>query len=458
MDKTRMKILVPTYYAGQFDLYRFQEYIRPFYPESEIVIFEQGVYLLRTHIASGKVILGKSVNFSIDSYYHSSGCGISVIEFDDKVEEAIKDSSDILYKSYQFTINNQDINKTFFTIMVEFYTHTFRHKTFKETMTTMRISDIKQEVIENSGIDFLICGKDRILSDFGGTSTPIIVEEIPSNTDILKKMEMKRETIFIQDQTIFYTIKEPSYRKIFFYTLIANFYYEQSDLSVKYLQEMRKDIDGLLQGLNIKGSIGWEWEIQEFDKKRLNFLKYLSYYRSFDNVFSDVSIPPELKIWSNIKDLKANVNSNLNAIQFTMTEIDRMVEEKQAASVARRSKNLEYLLTVLGGLGGVGAILAALFAGGLKLETRIIAILLLLFIPLGIVLFEYLVRQGIAKRSRELYLKTKINNLIKSKQSYETILKTLQEQDTVIPEEFSQIFLARKKRIEEEIENLSKHK
>ena len=217
MNKTRMKILVPTFIAGQFDLYRFREYMRPFFPESEIVIFEQGVYLLRTHIASGKVILGKSVNFSIDSYYHSSGCGISVIEFDDKVEEAIKNQSNILYKSYQFTINNQDINSTFFTIMVELYTHTFGHKTFQEVMTTMRISDIKQEVLENSGIDFLICGNDRILSDFGGMSTPIIIEEIPQNTDKLEKIELNGEPIFIQDQTIFYAAKEPSYKKLFFY-------------------------------------------------------------------------------------------------------------------------------------------------------------------------------------------------------------------------------------------------
>jgi hypothetical protein len=113
---------------------------------------------------------------------------------------------------------------------------------------------------------------------------------------------------------------------------------------------------------------------------------------------------------------------------------------------------------MLGGLGGVGAILAALFAGGLKLETRIIAILLLLFIPLFIVLFEYLVRQGIAKRSRDLYLNTKINNLIKAKQNYESLLKSTQEQGKAFPDEYYQFFFTRIKRIEEEIENLSKHK
>lgn len=280
----------------------------------------------------------------------------------------------------------------------------------------------------------------------------------PPNTDKLGKIELKNETIFVQDRTIFYALKELSHREIIFYTLIAYFYYEQSDLSVHYLKEMRKDIDGLLQGLQIKGSVGWEWEIQELDIKRLNYLKYLSYFRSFDNTFSNVSMPLELKSWYKINKLNANINLNLNAIQFTMTEIDRMVEQKQAALATRRSKNLEYLLTMLGGLGGVGAILAALFAGGLKLETRIIAILLLLFIPLFIVLFEYLVRQGIARRSRKVYLNTKINNLIKAKQNYEVLLKATQKQGKAYPDEYFQFFFTRIKRIEEEIENLSKIK
>ena len=458
MNKTRMKILAPSYITGQIDLYRFQEYVRPFYPESEIVILDENLYLLKIHIASGKVLIGKSVNFSIDIYSGSSGCTIYVIEFDDRVEEAIKDQSNILYKSYQFTINNQDINTSFFAITGECYAHTFRQITFQEAAKMTRISDIKPEVLDSSGIDFILCGKERILTDWGGITTPLIIEEIPSNTDKLEKIELKSETIFVQDRTIFYALKELSHREIIFYTLIAYFYYEQSALSIHYLQEMRKDIDGLMQGLQIKGSVGWEWEIQEFDIKRLNFLKYLSHYRSFDNAYSNVSMPPELESWYKINKLKVNINFNLNAVQFTMTEIDRMVEQKQATLATRRSKNLEYLLTMLGGLGGVGAILAALFAGGLKLETRIIAILLLLFIPLFIVLFEYLVRQGIAKRSRDLYLNTKINNLIKAKQNYESLLKSTQEQGKTFPDEYLQFFFTRIKRIEEEIENLSKAK
>lgn len=453
-----MKIFAPAYITGQIDLYRFQEFMRPFYPESEIIIFEESLYLLKIHIASGKVIIGKSVNFTADYYSGSAGCSIYVIEFDDRVEEAIKNPYDIIYKSYQFTINNQDINTSFYAITGEFYAHTFRHKTLQEAMKTMRFSDIKQEVLDSSGTDFILCGKERILIDWGGIASPLIIEEIPSNTDKLEKIELKSETIFVQDRTIFYTLKELSHREIIFYTLIAYFYYEQGDLSIKYLEEMRKDIDGLRQGLQIKGSVGWEWEIQELDIKRLNFLKYLSYYRSFDNIYSNISIPSELESWYKINKFKANINFNLNAIQFTMTEIDRIVEEKQAALATRRSKNLEYLLTILGGLGGVAAILAALFAGGLKLETRIIAILLLLFIPLGIVLFEYLVRQGIAKRSREVYLKTKINNLVKAKQNYGVLLKATQEQGKAFPEEYYQFFFTRIKRIEEEIESLSKAK
>jgi hypothetical protein len=456
--KTRMKIFVPAYITGQIDLFRFQEFMRPFYPASEIVLLEESLYLLKIHIASGKVLIGKSVNFSVDNYSDGSGCTIYVIEFDDRLEEAIKDQSDIFYKSYKFTINNQDISTSFYMITGEFYAHTFRHITFQEAAKMTRISDIKPEVFDSSGTDFILCGKDRILQDLGGIVTPIIIEEVPPNTDKLGKIELKNETIFVQDRTIFYALKELSHREIIFYTLIAYFYYEQSDLSVHYLKEMRKDIDGLLQGLQIKGSVGWEWEIQELDIKRLNYLKYLSYFRSFDNTFSNVSMPLELKSWYKINKLNANINLNLNAIQFTMTEIDRMVEQKQAALATRRSKNLEYLLTMLGGLGGVGAILAALFAGGLKLETRIIAILLLLFIPLFIVLFEYLVRQGIARRSRKVYLNTKINNLIKAKQNYEVLLKATQKQGKAYPDEYFQFFFTRIKRIEEEIENLSKIK
>lgn len=453
-----MKIVLGTYTAGQVDLFRFREYMRPFYPESEIVIFEPSHYILKIHIASGKVDIGKSINFSVDVYIHSSCCVIYVMEFDDKVEPAIKDPYDIFNKSYQFTINNQDIKTSFYAITGEFYVRLRRLKTMQEAMTNWgTISDLKPEVLESSGIDFLICGKDRILSDFGGILTPVIIEEIPSSTDKLEKMELNEETIFVQDRTVFYATKESSIRKIIFYTILINFYYEQVDQSTIWLQEMQKDITGLKQGLMTKGNIGWEWEIQEFDIKRLNFLEYLPYYRSFDSGFSNLYIPPELKNLFNINDFKVSVNANLNAIQFTITEIDRMVEEKQTASATRRTKNLEYLLTILGGLGGVAAILAALFAGGLKLETRIIAILLLLFIPLGIVLFEYLVRKGIAKRSREVYLNTKINNLIKFKQQSETMLKLFQEQGKV-PEAFFQLLLARSKRIEKEIEELSKIK
>jgi hypothetical protein len=139
---------------------------------------------------SGKVLIGKSVNFSIDIYSGSSGCTIYVIEFDDRVEEAIKDQSNILYKSYQFTINNQDINTSFFAITGECYARTFRQITFQEAAKMTRISDIKQEVLDSSGIDFILCGKERILTDWGGITTPIIIEEIPQNTDKLEKMEL----------------------------------------------------------------------------------------------------------------------------------------------------------------------------------------------------------------------------------------------------------------------------
>jgi hypothetical protein len=330
--------------------------------------------------------------------------------------------------------------------------------TFQEAAKMSRIPDIKQEVFDSSGIDFIVCGKDRILQDIGGIATPIIIEDVPSDTDKLEKIELKSETIFVQDRTIFYTLKNVSHQELIFHTLIAYFYYEQSDLSVKFLQEMRKDIDGLLQGFKVKGSVGWEWEIQELDIKRLNYLKYLSFFRSFDSIYSNFSMPVELTSWYKINKFKSNINVNLDAVQFTITEIDRIVEEKQAVLASRRSKNLEYILTLFGGLGGVAAILAALFAGGLKLETRITAILLLLFIPLFIVLFECLVRRGVAKRSRNLYIDSKINNLIKAKQWYEGMLKSTQKQTIAYPDEYMQFFHARIKRIEQEIEDISKRK
>jgi hypothetical protein len=458
MNKTKMKILVPIFMSGQIDLYRYQEFIRPFYPDSKIIIIDESSYLLKIHIVSGKVLIGKSVNFSADYYASNSGCSMYAIELNDRLEDIIKDPYNIMYKSYQFNINNQDISTSLYTITGEFYARTLRQMTFQEAAKMTRISDIKQEVLDNSGIDFILVGKDRILQDIGGITTPIIIEELPTNTDKLEKITLKSETIFVQGRTIFYAIKELSHQAIIFYTLIAYFYFEQSDLSVKYLQEMRKDIDGLLQGLQIKGSVGWEWEIQELDVKRLNFLKYLSFFRSFDSTYSNFSMPAELETWYKINTLKSNINVNLDAVQFTMTEIDRIVEEKQAALAGRRSKNLEYILTLFGGLGGVAAILAALFAGGLKLETRIIAILLLLFIPLAIVLFEYLVRKGITKRSRDLYLDAKINNLLKAKQWYEVMLKSTQEQGKTYPDEYYQFFFARIKRIEEEIEEIDKVK
>jgi hypothetical protein len=453
-----MKILIPVFIAGQTDLFRFQEYMRPFYPTSEIVSLEENLYLLKIHIVSGKILVGGSINFSVDYYVGSSSCSMHVIEFDDKLEEAIKNPYDIMYKSYQFTINNQDINTSLYAITGEFYACMFRHMTFQEAAKMSRIPDIKQEVFDSSGIDFIVCGKDRILQDIGGIATPIIIEDVPSDTDKLEKIELKSETIFVQDRTIFYTLKNVSHQELIFHTLIAYFYYEQSDLSVKFLQEMRKDIDGLLQGFKVKGSVGWEWEIQELDIKRLNYLKYLSFFRSFDSIYSNFSMPVELTSWYKINKFKSNINVNLDAVQFTITEIDRIVEEKQAVLASRRSKNLEYILTLFGGLGGVAAILAALFAGGLKLETRITAILLLLFIPLFIVLFECLVRRGVAKRSRNLYIDSKINNLIKAKQWYEGMLKSTQKQTIAYPDEYMQFFHARIKRIEQEIEDISKRK
>jgi len=456
-----MKILVAAYIAGQTDLYRFQEHLRPFYPESEIVTFEQSYYILKIRVASGKVYLGKSINFSIDYYLHRSSCAVYVIELDDKVEEAIKDPNTFLFKFFPFTINNQEIKNSFYFIMAELIIRALRLETHQEFVAVLNKSNIKQEVLANSGIDFLLVGKDGFYSDYGGVFSPLIIEEIPQNTDKLEKIELNEETIFVQDRTIFYTANESLHKKIIFYTLIANFYGWQVRFTTTYLYEMKKDIAGLKQGLIIKGNVGWEWEIQEFDIKRLNFLEYLPYYRMFDNIYSYSYIPTEIKSLFHLNDVKANINANLNSIQFSMTEIDRMVEEKQAALATRRSKNLEYLLTVLGGLGGVGAILAALFAGGLKLETRIIAVLLLLFIPLFIVVFEYLVRKGITKRSREAYVNTKITNLIKEKQGYERFLKLMQEQGKAFPEsqaEFSQGAINLIKRIEKEIEELSKIK
>lgn len=457
-----MKLVFAGCFTGQTDLYRFREHIRPYYPESEIIDFVQQYYLLKIHVASGKVHLDKDVGFSIDCYMHRSSCFVFVIELDDKFEEAIKDPSTFIFKFFPFIINNQEMKNSFYFIITDLPTRMLRLENHKDLTAINSISDIKQEVIDNSGIDFLLYGKNNIYFAFIGRLSPIIIEEIPSNTNKLEKIELDEETIFIKDRYIFYTTSEPIHKQIIFYTLITNFYGFQGDVIGVCQDDMKKDIVGLKQGLKIKGSVGWEWEIQEFDIKRLNFLEYLAYYRFFDDAYSRVYIPFQLKAKFDVNDIKTvNITPNLDAVQFTITEIDRIVEEKQTALATRRTKNLEYLLTILGGLGGVAAIFAALFTGGLKPETRIIAILLLFFIPLTAVVFEYLVRKGIAKRSREAYLNTKIANLTKQKQSLEQWLRAMQTQGKTIPEtkaEFSQTMTTQIKQMEKEIENLSNAK
>lgn len=459
MPKTRMKFLIPTYIASQIDLFRIQEYMRPFYPDSKIIILNPSHHILKVHLCSGKFDIGKIVNFSSYVYVHASGCILYTIELDDKIESIINNRFSVYNKSYQFTINNQDIKTSFNALNAEFYVRLRRLNTIQEAMTKWgSISDLNQEMLDNSGVDFLLFGKDRVLSDFGGIFSSLIIEETPSSTDTLEKIATSEEIIFIQDRTIIYATKESSISEILLGTILTNFYYWQTDISTIWLQEMEKDIAGLRHGFMTKGNIGWEWEIQEFDIKRLNFLKYLPYYRSLDNTFLNLNLPPGIRNLFNINDFKTSVNANLNAIQFTITEIDRMVEEKQAASTTRRSKNLEYLITIIGGLGGMAAILAVFFAGGLKLESKIFAILLLILIPISVVIFEFLVRKSVARRSREVYIKTKINNLAKYKQQTENMLKSYQEQGAAVPEEFSQLLLARLKRTEKEIEELSKRK
>jgi len=448
-----MKIIVPFSVGGPVDLYKFFEYMRHLCPEGELTTIEDHL-ILRLLITEGYVKIGKKIGFKINFVLLSNGSGGFIIELDSEIEEVFKDTEAFLFRDFEFHVKDEKKNTSFYSFMIKFMLYMLRLEKIKRLAKVHALSNLKKEVVSESGIDFLLKGKEDLFLGFG-YRTYIMLKKKPEEKEY-NSILLNDNRIYFKGERIFYISDDETERKLLLFILIAGFYDRYRNFTALWTQELKKDITTLREGIKIKGAIEWEWEQKELEIKKLNLLDFFTFYRTRDTLYSQLNIPQDLQKLLKIDIYKKNIEENIRAVQFMIEEIGKIVNEKQTGALTAQTKRVEYLLTMLGVLGGLAAILAALFSGNIGIVARVVIVSLLLLMPVGVASLEFFIRRKIRERSRRAYINTRVENLLREKMEIGKILKAFKmgEEISGAKAEIIEFYQRRIQEIEAEIEDL----
>lgn len=430
MKDDTMALCLHLFLGGTIDIYKFKGYIEKFYKEIDFITVDD-ILLLKINIEKGKVDIGENtLDFKCYFILNTSGIGLLIFEFSKIIDEAIEDIENFLFKNYSFKIKEKEEERSFYSQAIDFFLNIFKLKNIREASSLHGLPDIKNEVKNKSGINFITYGKGKIIPGFSGNFI-LFFRKPEEITEDINEFVIGDNKFHLKNRNKFYITDDKTKHKIFLYIIIMGFYHRYLGISTKFIEDLKNDIRNLKKGRKTEKAVSWEWEREELEHKRLNFLDFLSIYKQRESWFSTINISRKLMQKMSITNIKNNLAENLETMEFMMGEISDLVSEKQTETFNYRTRRLEYLITILGGLGGVAAILAAIFGGNISTNIRVLAVLLIILIPAGIVFFEYFIRKRIKKSSHEAYINARINDLENEKQEYVRTLKTLKEEKEI---------------------------
>jgi len=347
-----VKLVLPFSIGGSVDLYRFREYISDRYPNGVFEIVEDFL-ILKLPIAGGEIVA--KAEFDISLWLLSSGMGLFIINLSSNIDEALTQRKRFLYQEWEMAVNNQKMKRSIYSLAIDFLLAVFHLRRLEDARMLYHRSRLKDEV-SSSGIDFLLTGKEELFLGFSYQVYLILRDKIA------------------EGRYIFFASSDEEERRILFFLLLTTFYNRLVFFTIAWVRGLKKDILNLREGLKVKGTIGWEWARDELEAKRLNFLDFLSYYRYHDCHYSTQDIPSSIMEQLNLKTYIKKIEENIATAQFLIEEIARLVAEKQGQTFTHHTRRLEYLITILGALGGIAAILAAIFGGNISFPLRFLAI------------------------------------------------------------------------------------
>ena len=415
-----MKIIVPFFFGGPVDLFKFKEYIGRYYPDLKFLIKFDRIFLeiklVEANMKKGRVIITSRVS--------SSGISLIIIEFDrEDIEEVKKDVRKFLLTDFEFKIKNEVKKCSLYSFMIEFFLRIFKLSKLEEAADLVSLSRLDKEILNDSGIEFHPVGKDGL---FVGFDTPFVIIFTKKRLSGFKKINMEGKDIYLKTDDFFYIKNKSIEEKLIYFIFSISFYKKYANLSSLLIDELKKDITGLKAGIELKKAIEWEWKQREVERKKMNFLEIVSHYKYTDSYYFTEDFPEELMRFTGIYKYRTIIEKNIDFAKFIMENIDKLIVEKQSQILTSHTRRLEYLLTLFGSLGGVATILAVFFSPTLSLPLKILFIIAVILMPGAIVLFEYLFRRRLRRRGRSIYISSMIKSLKQEKQELEKLLKTVE--------------------------------
>ncbi|OPX17462.1 hypothetical protein BXT86_06375 [candidate division WOR-3 bacterium 4484_100] len=423
-----MKIVVPFFCGGPVDISKFKEYISPDYPESSFEIIHNHL-TLKVQLVQGKFL---DRNFTIEAYISSSGISLIIVELNIWSEKSYEELEKLFLKNFKFQIGDKVITTSLYGFLIEFFLKIFKLKTLEEAGDLISFSRVKEDVVKNSGINFLFLGKEQL---FVGFDLPYIISRQPKIPAGCSEIEIDQDRISVHKGRIFYLRTERIEKKLLFFILVLSFYKKYAGFTAGWMDDLKKDLTGLRTGIGTERAIEWEWEEKILETKRVNFLEVIASFGYVESLYSALDIPEKLNEACRLQRYKEQIDKNINSIEFIIGDIGKIIENRQSRLLTSATRRLEYLLTVLGSIGGVATIIAVFFSSNIPVNLKLISILAVLLIPTGIVLFEYIIRKRLKQRSRIAYVTSRIKNLLKEKSDFEKTVKALKAEKEIYGDE-----------------------
>jgi hypothetical protein len=183
-------------------------------------------------------------------------------------------------------------------------------------------------------------------------------------------------------------------------------------MSTAWEKDLREDVKKLKLSSKEKVAIFWREERGALEEKNLNFMNFSSYVSvqliALENSEYKILDKSKLLHLNDIKTRTKQLLGSISEVKYMFHNLNRIIDLRESISISHGSEKVENSLKLLGVLGGVAAILAATFAGGIPISLRFIAIAVIIFAPLIYFIFNKRAAKLKRRRTRKYYLQTKI--------------------------------------------------
>ena len=451
-------LYIPFGFSARIDIHRLRAYLARLELESSVEDVHD-LQCLRVTLGRGELRLNPPAEVQCFCHIFPDGSAVFSTEISCLLEEAVEDPLRFLTRTLPLTRGEGSTEESFFgAFFLPFLCRLLGAKDSAELAKLRKASRLVPGFREASGVDFFLLGKEDILTGFSGHLLALAeVDELPEGQVVREagpKVVAKGATLYVEG-TATAQLKEDMVslcqKKAF---LERHLLY-----CLAWETHLARDIHVLKTSTTEKSEIMWDEERDTLELKTLNFLEFVSFVDSrrpaVERQKCRMLNTERMEELLEFERYARSLSQGLARVEQLLAQLNRIIESRQALSVRRATERVEHLLSVLGVLGGVAAVLAVILAGGLSAWARAGAVAALLALPAVFLGAQRKYRALAEKKSKRYYAEAKVRRLRRELQELKQLIESVRADpslDPALKQEVVRIYSAGLEDLERELE------